>query len=334
MFRVLSPDFKDNTVFIQGARSKDADDNIASLVFQNYDDDTKLTYNMASIAMRDSFGTSNDNGFGDLLFLTSSNERMRVKYNGNIGIGTSNPICSLDVNGMIRASSITLSGGLTPMDNVLSTSSFNLTILDGSNTSTVASIYADGAPAIPNSNLSCWRFVNDATGKKINWYYMFNGSNANTTYRYKNLSTFYYKVRYNKVPTSTSKMPFVTMYDYPIGDGKDGASWYRHRVNYLGFPDMNIELNKDYLYYVGADPATKGFMNITADKKINVAFSNVFGAYVGPSNDTGINGNDILKMIAVNTNSAEAVNSIDFNLLEVGYRIGPQLTRYATYYTT
>ena len=95
-FRTRLLDNASNNVIIQGAYSANANQDIAQLIFQNYDKDTSNIYNMGSITVRDHFGDTTNNGMGDILFKTSAEgsnlyERMRVAYDGKIGVGTSNP---------------------------------------------------------------------------------------------------------------------------------------------------------------------------------------------------------------------------------------------------
>jgi hypothetical protein len=109
MFRVTNKDGSDNAVIIQGARARSTSNNIASVVFQNYDDDTKVVYNMASIGVRDHFGSGESNGFGDLLLMTrnTSNalaEHFRLTYDGKVGLGASNPQYKLHVEGDVYVS--------------------------------------------------------------------------------------------------------------------------------------------------------------------------------------------------------------------------------------
>jgi len=110
MFRTIATDNTDNEVVIQGARSKNSNADVASLVFRNYDDDTKMTYRMAEIAVRDAYANAQSNGFGNLIFYTNGDgttsnaisERMIIDYQGNVGIATLVPNYKLHVNGDIK----------------------------------------------------------------------------------------------------------------------------------------------------------------------------------------------------------------------------------------
>jgi len=112
VFRVTVPDInKENALHVQGSISQNSSKDIAGIMFQNFDTDTKTMHNMASISMRDHFGNATQNGYGDLLLKTTNpdvenvlSERLRITYNGMVGIGTSNPINTLDVHGSISSS--------------------------------------------------------------------------------------------------------------------------------------------------------------------------------------------------------------------------------------
>lgn len=108
---------KDNTSCeyqIVGARSQASNADIASIFLCNYDDDSKLTYRLGEICVRDHYGNGTSNGFGNMYFRTNSNAttssniqtQMCILHNGNVGIRTVNPECDLHVYGTIKANAI------------------------------------------------------------------------------------------------------------------------------------------------------------------------------------------------------------------------------------
>lgn len=109
-FRVLDTDNKTNSIYIQGSRATDTNNDISSVIFQNYDNDTKMTYDMAAIAVRDHFGDTSNNGIGDLIIKTNANgssnmnERMRITYQGDVLMNTIVPRGKLTVDGNIFTS--------------------------------------------------------------------------------------------------------------------------------------------------------------------------------------------------------------------------------------
>ena len=78
----------------------------ACIIFQDFNNDTRATNNIASISTRNS-----ENDGGNLIFKTNASnnepmkEHMRVTSSGLVGIGTTEPSQTLDVNGTIRSSS-------------------------------------------------------------------------------------------------------------------------------------------------------------------------------------------------------------------------------------
>jgi cytoskeletal protein CcmA (bactofilin family) len=143
LFKVTNKDNKGNSLFIQGSYSRNTSNDVSSITFQNYDDDSKQTHNIARIAARDAFGSSNMNGYGDLLFMTtgvqggSLQEKMRIKSTGQVCIGSSEPINSndiLSINGDVSISSnitahnITISSNATVSNNLYV---INNTTIDG-----------------------------------------------------------------------------------------------------------------------------------------------------------------------------------------------------------
>lgn len=117
MFRVSRTDNTENSIFIQGARARSNLADIAGIMFQNYDADTATTYNMVKISMQDHFGNETHNGAGDLVIKTNIDgtslaEQMRVRCDGNVGIGTDSPDHKLTVSGTVACSNVMENGVL------------------------------------------------------------------------------------------------------------------------------------------------------------------------------------------------------------------------------
>jgi hypothetical protein len=126
-YRVLNSNNATNSLFIRGSKAEDNTNDIASIVFQNYDTDTSAVYKMAEIAIRDEFGNASSNGIGNLIFKTNptgSNlvEQVRLTYDGHLLLGTSNNgTDTLTVNGTMG-----ISGGLSAGSYLASNDSSNM----------------------------------------------------------------------------------------------------------------------------------------------------------------------------------------------------------------
>ena len=93
MFRTSLKDGATASIVLQGARAKDNFDDIATILFQNYDNDDTTRYDMASIAMADAFGNATNNGCGELCFKTNQSgvglvESMRLSHTGCLLLGS------------------------------------------------------------------------------------------------------------------------------------------------------------------------------------------------------------------------------------------------------
>lgn len=74
MFKTFAKNNKDTHIYIQGAYSQNSNTDICGIVFQNYDADTSLIYDMARIGVKDHWGGTLLNGYGDLVFSTAAGD--------------------------------------------------------------------------------------------------------------------------------------------------------------------------------------------------------------------------------------------------------------------
>jgi len=139
LFKVSTASDKENAMTIQGTCSHDTNKDIAGIILQNYDNDDHYYHNMAMLSMRDHYGDTTHNGYGDLLFKTNPGngdpnqlvEQMRITYAGNVGIQTADPVNTLDVVGTIGSSILNpgtvlvCTGGNTITSSVISVDELN-----------------------------------------------------------------------------------------------------------------------------------------------------------------------------------------------------------------
>lgn len=150
LFKVTNKDNKGNSVFIQGSYSRNTSNDISSITFQNYDDDTKATYNIARISSRDAYGSCNLNGYGEMLFMTSGDgsnlsERMRIKSSGYICMGTDTPLNNslLSINGSTSISSDLNVGQTANIQHLIVSSNVTISndLLVNGNITTTSNLY-------------------------------------------------------------------------------------------------------------------------------------------------------------------------------------------------
>lgn len=139
MFKSLT---KDNSTFdyqIYGAMSRSSNKDIAGISLGNYDNDSKLTYKMAQIAVRDNYGDSSNNGMGNLYIRTNATggtntsnltDHVCILYNGNVGINTVLPEYALHVVGDIYCTRLIAEEGTISASNASNVSNIGILLAD------------------------------------------------------------------------------------------------------------------------------------------------------------------------------------------------------------
>lgn len=223
--------------------------------------------------------------------------------------------------------------GQSTMDTLLHMRTLMPTVLDAADTTEIAPVVADGAGPIMDAVHRGWRYVNSAAGQKINWYFFGNTVATQGAYAYNRLECFYVRLRFPTVAAATAAKThlFLALYTHPRGDGQDRASWYRSRLNYGIASSSVIQENADLVLFLGPrDPSAAGFVGLTAVDQ-TVQLSPLSGGYTGPAGQTAPAGQEVVKLIALATNSGAPVSSLDFTVLETGSRFGGKFTRILTY---
>lgn len=92
-FRNLGSNNPTNYIYVTGSKSGNSSNDISSIVFQNYDQDSAVKYDMAAISVKDHYGDATHDGSGDIIFKTNVNgsnliENMMLTYHGNLLIGS------------------------------------------------------------------------------------------------------------------------------------------------------------------------------------------------------------------------------------------------------
>mgnify|MGYP005824330997 CR=1 FL=1 len=99
-------------------------------------------------------------------------------------------------------------------------------------TPAAAAVTGAEQPGVPDaSDRPGWSFIKDATSvatAKCNWFV---GVPTTLTLDYGNVKGLWSILTIDDF-TSVSSLPWLTLYTYAQGDGKD-ASWYRSQINYM-----------------------------------------------------------------------------------------------------
>jgi len=188
-------------------------------------------------------------------------------------------------------------------------------------TTVVPSIYADARPpSVDTSGKNGWVFTNTAPSQKVNWYFVANTTDS--TFLVSSLKSFYFIIEC----ASLTSRPFLTIYTKKTTTNP--AHWYGTKKTFTLFQDVtdgtdSMTIGKRCLVYFGTDPTTlfpTGQIG-SFDAKYNLGLDTTGGTTTFKSNEglTDINPASVVYLIAISTNSAAAVGTVNFRMMENGY---------------
>ena len=149
-----------------------------------------------------------------------------------------------------------------------------------------------------------WAFQNAVVGRSISWYYAPNGLNMEV----QDVLGLYMNY-FNVASTSNDDLPFITIYTQPLGSGDILPGFAHSRMTYI--PNFTPVVNTAY----------SSFMNITGVQPTPFAYGHQqVGMIQSPVNNPLGTYTPTMKVlaIAVGTNSASPVNSVNFVMSKVG----------------
>lgn len=174
------------------------------------------------------------------------------------------------------------------------------------------SIFADAEqPVMPDANTTDgWKFSNLTSGRKVNWYMQ-----PPTGLKYKDLN----HLSMNCWITSNIQLPFLAIYTKRKNDGNDKASWYRSKAAYeiptptTITPNSTLNLVPYQFYKKCSAVDTSTLPNYNFQQK-ELSVTSVVSSIVGQ-----IDPEDEILFVAISSNSAAPVGSVNFNVSSFCY---------------
>jgi hypothetical protein len=190
----------------------------------------------------------------------------------------------------------------------------NLIILQKTTTNQYisAAITADGkAPTAPTVTITqqyaftpAWYFKNIVLGEKINWY--IGGDIGMTVSQVLGL----YMSIFNPSMTSNDYCPFITA--YTVNDTPSPPNFYKSKRTYLFNQSVTPVVNTRYFMFQdvsGTCPTPFYYGSVLNNMELSTVSGSNVGAF-GP--------NEVILAFAIGTNSAAAVNGVEFAINKFG----------------
>ena len=290
----VSLGFTNNNVYVL---STDSNNNISTRIYTGLFQNTDLTLENQSLLSTTYLNINKLNTIQKSL-LTSENLSI-TDLSNNVSILTPT---DLTFNGISLKTQVDTNEDNIAKNKILNTNTFNIY--------NSAAIYADGKPPLAISSTiqntyaySGWYYKNIVSGK-INWYL----PPKTATFKVSELLGFYLNL-FNLSTTSNDNTLFLTVYTKVDSLTPNYASWYKSSNTYVITATPTI--NTSYTFFENASGSCPS-PNIYSSTLLEMSPSTVNnprGSYAQTE--------DIL-FFAIGTNSASAVNSVEFILRNFG----------------
>jgi hypothetical protein len=182
-----------------------------------------------------------------------------------------------------------------------------------------AAVYADGRPpAAPSTTVAqqyaytpSWYFKNTTAGYKINWYI---GATAGMTVA--DILGLYIAF-FNGNNTSNDNVPFITVYTAPTGSGDYAPGFFHSAATYI--LDGSVSANSRYVEFLNLNscPTPNTYGSTLRNMILSPVAPNPRGSYL-PTETVGF--------FSIGSNSAAAVNSIEFAVSKFGVMLASGTT--------
>jgi len=173
-------------------------------------------------------------------------------------------------------------------------------------------IFADGRPAIspPSSIINTyayspsWYFKNTTAGYKINWYI-----GADNNMIVSDILGLYLSF-FNPSMTSNDNVMFITCYTTPTGSGDYSPGFFHSAITYVFDQTVTPTINTRYTMFANINSCpTPNHYGSTLVNMYPSTVNNPRGTYLG---------SQTVEFFSIGSNSASAVNSVEFAISKFG----------------
>ena len=195
------------------------------------------------------------------------------------------------------------------------------TLLPVLDTLLVTSMYADANPPTAYPEFNSWKYTNNGTNQKINWYF----ASSTPTRQWANISSIFFLMQFHSIVS----LPFLTIYT----KNTLGNYWYGKRKNFtLYSPTPTVSSSQWVLVYFGEDPTQDASLispplwPFPISSKISLQYDPDpihFKTFIG---GTDLASSDEILLIALSSDSSATLHNVSFALSMIGLKANQEWT--------